>query len=193
MTPIRCSRRRWRCEHNRVIRPDRGRTPTPRVSLVAAVAENGVIGVNNALPWRLPTDLKRFRTLTSGHHVIMGRKTCESLGQPLSGRVNLVVSRNPSFHAEGFIVLRSVETALSAAAEDEEVFVIGGASLYCQTLPRVNRIYLTVVHAEFTGDTRFPNFNGDDWQELERVKYAPDPRHACAYSFVTLERKAREG
>lgn len=163
--------------------------PTPRVSLIAAVAENGVIGVNNALPWHLPTDLKRFRTLTAGHHVIMGRKTCESLGRPLADRVNLVVSRNPGFHAEGFIVVRSVEAALSAAPKDEEVFVIGGASLYCQALPRADHIYLTVVHAEFAGDTRFPDFNRGDWRELERVAHAPDWRHACGYSFVTLVKK----
>ncbi len=162
---------------------------TPRVSLIAAVAENGVIGVNNALPWHLPTDLKRFRTLTFGHHLVMGRKTCESLGRALPGRVNFVVSRNPSFRAEGFIVVSSVEVALSAAPTDDEVFIIGGASLYRQVLPRADHIYLTFVHAEFAGDTRFPDFDRDDWRELERIKHAPDPRHACAYSFVTLARK----
>ena len=166
--------------------------PTPRVSLIAAVAENGVIGVNNTLPWRLPTDLKRFRALTRGHYVIMGRKTCESLGRPLPDRINLVVSRNRDFHAEGFIVVRSLAAALSAAPKDQEVFIIGGASLYRQALPQAGHIYLTVVHAEFTGDTRFPDFNHDDWREVERLKHAPDPRHACAYSFVTLVRKREE-
>ncbi len=165
---------------------------TPSVSLIAAVAENGVIGVNNALPWHLPADLRRFRALTRGHHIIMGRKTCESLGRPLRDRVNFVVSNNPGFVAEGFIVVRSFEGALSAVPKNEEVFVIGGASLYRQALPRAQRIYLTVVHAEFAGDTRFPDFNRDDWRELERMTHVPDSRHACAYSFITLARK-REG
>jgi dihydrofolate reductase len=167
--------------------------PTPRISLIAAIAENGVIGINNALPWHLPTDLKRFRTLTSGHHVIMGRRTCESLGRPLPGRINLVVSRNLNFHAEGLIIVRSVEAALSVALKYEEVFVVGGASLYGQVLPRADHIYLTVVHAEFTGDTHFPDFNRDEWRELERVEHAPDPRHVCAYSFLTLVKKNVRG
>ena len=165
----------------------------PRVSLIAAVAENGVIGVNNALPWRLPADLKRFRVLTSGHHIIMGRKTCESLGRPLRDRVNFVVSKNPGFDCEGFIVVRSIEAAFSAVPRDDEAFVIGGASLYHQALPRADHIYLTLVHAEFNGDTRFPDFDRDDWQELERVEHTPDTRHACAYSFITLGRVRCKG
>lgn len=166
--------------------------PKPIISLIAAIADNGVIGAGNALPWHLPADLKRFRELTRGHHVIMGRKTCESIGRPLPERTNVVVSANTRYNAAGFIVVRSFAAALDATRREEEVFVIGGASLYAQALPRADRFYLTLVHADVTGDTRFPDFNRGDWRELERSEHTADAKHAHAYSFITMERRRGE-
>jgi dihydrofolate reductase len=163
--------------------------PRPIISLIAAIADNGVIGAGNALPWHLPADLKRFRELTRGHHVIMGRKTCESLGRSLPERINLVVSANTRYHATGFVVVTSFAAALDAAHGEQEVFVIGGASLYAQALPRADRLYLTLVHADVAGDTRFPDFNRTDWRELERSEHVADARHAHAYSFIRMDRK----
>ena len=164
----------------------------PTISLIAAIADNGVIGASNALPWHLPADLKRFRKLTRGHYVVMGRKTCDSLSQPLPERVNVVVSGNTRYSAPGFIVMRSLDAALEAGRREQELFVIGGASLYAQALPRADRFYLTLVHADVAGDTRFPDFNRSDWQELERDEHVADAKHAHAYSFITLERKREE-
>lgn len=120
----------------------------------------------------------------------MGRKTCDSLSQPLPERVNIVVSGNTRYKARGFIIMRSLDAALEAARPEQELFVIGGASLYAQTLPRANRFYLTLVHAHVAGDTRFPDFNRSDWWELERSEHAADTTHAYAYSFITMERKS---
>jgi dihydrofolate reductase len=161
----------------------------PIISLIAAVADNGVIGANNALPWHLPADLRRFRELTRGHYVVMGRKTCDSLSRPLPERVNVVVSGNTRYNAPGFTVMRSLDAALEVACREQELFVIGGASLYAQVLPRADRFYLTLVHADAAGDTRFPDFNRNDWRELERSEHAADARHAHAYSFITMERR----
>lgn len=163
-----------------------------RISLIAAVAENGVIGANSKLPWRLPADLRRFRALTTGHHVLMGRKTCESLGRSLPHRVNIVVTSQPDYVAPGYKVASSIDAALNMVHNDGEVFVIGGASLYAQMLPRAQRFYLTQVHAYVPGDTLFPEFDRDQWQELERRRYEADHRHPYAFSFITLERKVRE-
>lgn len=159
--------------------------------MIAAIADNGVIGAGNALPWHLPADLRRFRKLTRGHYVVMGRKTCESLGRPLPERVNIVVSTNARYKAAGFAVVSSLAAALDTARRQEEVFVIGGASVYAQALPQADRFYLTLVHADVSGDTRFPDFNRSDWRELERSEHAADARHAHAYSFITMERKVR--
>ncbi len=123
----------------------------------------------------------------------MGRKTCESLGRPLPERINIVVSANTRYNAAGFIVVSSLASALDAARREREVFVIGGASLYAQALPRAGRFYLTLVHADVAGDTRFPDFNRSDWRELERTEHTADARHAHAYSFITMERKSVRG
>lgn len=159
------------------------------ISLIAALAENGVIGQNNALPWRLPEDLKRFRRLTTGHAVIMGRRSYESIGRPLPDRANIVVTRDSAFRAPGCTVVRSVEEALEAAAGDNEVFVIGGGQIYAQALARADRLYLTLVHADIGGDVFFPRFDADDWREISRVYHTADERHAHAFSFVTLDRR----
>jgi dihydrofolate reductase len=165
------------------------------LSLVVAMAENRVIGRAGGLPWRLPGDLKRFRRLTTGHPVIMGRKTYESIGKPLPGRTNIVVTRTPGYPAPGCTVVGSLEAALKAAAEapndppKRETFVIGGAELYAQALPLAKRIYLTLVHAEIEGDTFFPDFDPSEWREISRERHEPDEQHAYAYSFITLERR----
>lgn len=163
-----------------------------RVSLIAALAENRVIGLNNALPWRLPNDLKRFRRLTTGHAVIMGRKNYESIGKPLPGRVNIVVTRNHDYRADGCLIAHSLDEALSLAGEDPEIFVIGGAQIYREALPRAERLYLTQVHAAVTGDTFFPEIGHRDWEETMRERHEADDKHAYAYSFVVLERIKRE-
>ena len=153
------------------------------------MAENRVIGAHNALPWRLPADLKRFRRLTTGHPVIMGRKNYESIGRPLPDRLNIVDTRNPLFHAPGCTVVHSLADAFAAAGGPSDVFVIGGADLYAQTFAGADRMYLTVVHAEIPGDTRFPPFAADEWTEIERERHSTDSAHAHAFSFVTLERR----
>lgn len=159
-----------------------------RVSLIAAMAENRIIGVNNTLPWRLPEDLRHFRRLTTGHHVIMGRRNYESIGKPLPDRTNIVVTRNPEYRAPGCRVRHSLEEALRDAQADSEVFVIGGGEIYRQALARADRIYLTLVHAHVEGDTYFPPFDAREWCEIERVRHEPDDRHPYPYSFVVYDR-----
>lgn len=156
------------------------------LTLIAALAENRVIGDNGALPWRLPEDLKRFRRLTVGNIVLMGRKTWDSLGKPLPDRENWVLTRNSAFSAPGTQIFTELESAL-AAAEGRALIVIGGAELYRQTLPLATRLELTEVHATVAGDTVFPALSPADWRETFRETHAADARHAHAYTFVTLE------
>ncbi|MBM3390686.1 MAG: dihydrofolate reductase [Betaproteobacteria bacterium] len=159
----------------------------PRLSLIAAVAANGVIGADNALPWRLPEDLKRFKALTLGHPVIMGRKTFESIGRPLPGRRNLVVTRNAGYRVDGCEVLGSLEAALDACAgSSDEVFVIGGAQIYAEALPLAQRIYLTELHRDFMGDARFPDFARTAWKETSREKRCGED--GLPYDFAVYER-----
>lgn len=157
------------------------------ISLVVAMDEAGVIGRDGALPWRLPEDLKHFRRLTLGKTVLMGRKTWDSLGKPLEGRRNWVLSRDPSFHPPGCEVFATLEQVL-AASDAGELVVIGGAELYRQLLPMARTIHLTRVHARLAGDTTFPPWNAAEFRQTAVVDHPADPRHAHAYSFVTLER-----
>lgn len=159
-----------------------------RLSIIAAMAANRVIGRDNRLPWHLPADLKHFRQLTIGKPVLMGRKTWESLGRPLPERTNIVVTRAADYAAPGCVVVHSLEAALRAAAHHPEVMVIGGAELYRQALPQARRIYLTEVHAGFEGDAYFPELEQGAWSEVERVDHEPDDKNTHAYSFVVLER-----
>lgn len=161
-----------------------------RVSLIAAVAENNVIGRDNALPWRLPADLKHFRRLTTGHAVITGRRNYESIGRPLPERTNIVLTHRRDYRADGCIVVHTLEDAFAAARGDPEVFIMGGAEIYAQTVDRAERIYLTRVHAEIAGDTLFPAVDWSVWREIARERHEPDAQHAYAYSFVTLDRDA---
>jgi dihydrofolate reductase len=160
----------------------------PVLILVAAVAENGVIGRDGALPWRLPADLRHFRRLTLGKTILMGRRTFESLGKPLDGRDNWVLSRDPAFHAAGVEVFPSLERALERK-ETGELLVIGGAELYRLSLPRAACLELTAVHAPVEGDTVFPEFDRSQWLETAREDHAADAQHAYAYSFLSYSRR----
>ncbi len=156
-----------------------------------AVADNGVIGRNGGLPWHLPDDLKHFKTVTLGKPILMGRRTYESIGRPLSGRRNLVLTRATNVNRAGVEAVGSLDEALSRTRDVAELCVIGGADLYSLALPRARRIYLTRVHASPDGDTRFPLEALADWQQVEREEHAPDARHACAMTFIRLERADR--
>jgi dihydrofolate reductase len=158
------------------------------LSLIVAMAENRVIGRDNALPWRLPNDLRHFKQITIGHPIIMGRKNHESIGKALPGRQNIVVTRQHDYSAPGCLVTHSVAAAIAAAEGAPEIFVIGGAELYAQTLARARRIYLTEVHATVAGDVFFPAVDLHDWHEVARERHDADAAHAFSYSFVTLER-----
>ena len=149
--------------------------------------ENRLIGAGGKLPWRLPNDLKYFKSLTLGKTVLMGRKTWDSLGKPLPGRNNWVLTREAEFRSAGARTFPTLDAALAAHGEGE-LMVIGGAELYRQTLPLAHRIYLTSVHARLAGDTWFPEFDARAWREIAREERAADERHAYAYSFVTLQR-----
>jgi dihydrofolate reductase len=157
------------------------------LSVIAAVARNGVIGRDNTLPWHLPEDLKHFRQLTMGHHIIMGRKTYESLGRLLPGRITVVVSRQPGYRVEGAITAGSLSDAVAACGADAEVFVIGGAELYREALDMADRLYLTEIHADFEGDASFPDYDHAAWQETARHHAAG--AGGLPYSFVTYERE----
>lgn len=164
-------------------------TRRPRVTFVVAVADNGVMGAGNRLPWRLPADLKWFKELTLGRPIVMGRKTYDSIGRPLPGRHNIVVSRSPALRIEGCTVVSSVEAALAAAGDVPEIAVIGGAEIYRLLLPRVDTIYLTRVHADISGDTFFPELDPTEWQETLVSHHPADERHAHSFSFIELNRK----
>ncbi len=162
-----------------------------RISLIAAVSRNGVIGRQNQLPWHLPDDLRRFRAITTGHTIISGRKNYESIGKPLPNRRNIVVTRQQGYQAPGCQVANSLDEALSTATSEGEIFVIGGAELYAIALPLATRLYLTEIHAEVPGDTYFPPLEQAGWREISRERHAADDRHAHAFSFVVLERKRK--
>jgi dihydrofolate reductase len=158
-------------------------------SLVVAMARNRVIGRDNQLPWRLPADLAYFKRVTIGHPVVMGRRTHESIGRPLPGRLNIVVSRNPAYRAAGCTVVGSLDEAWKAAGDAVEVSVIGGTSLFAESLPVADRIHLTEVEADVPGDTFFPEFDRSQWTEREIERHGADERHAYPLRIVVLERK----
>ena len=166
--------------------------PAPRtagrtaVCVIAAVAANGIIGANGALPWRLPEDLRHFKRLTRGHAVIMGRKTWESIGQPLPDRMNVVVTRAAGYAAPGATVVGSLPAALEQCAAQSAVFVIGGAELYREALAFADTLYLTEIQRDFPGDTRFPAFDPKRWREAERVPQ--EAADGMRFAFVRYER-----
>jgi dihydrofolate reductase len=159
------------------------------IALIAALDRNGVIGRENRLPWRLPDDLQRFKALTIGRTVVMGRKTYESIGRPLPGRRNVVVTHQPEYRVAGATVMHGLDEALGVAAGDEVVFVAGGGSLYAQALPLADRLYLTEVETAVAGgDTFFPAIDPARWRLVERKGHPADDRHAFAFSYATYER-----
>jgi dihydrofolate reductase len=161
----------------------------PLVSLIVAMARNGVIGRDNALPWHLSEDLRRFKAATLGKPILMGRKTFESIGHALPGRTNLVLTRDPRWKQEGAVVVHSVGAALAAAGDAVELVVIGGAEIYRLVMPFARRIYLTHVHADVPGDTYFPEFDPTQWVDVECDERAADERNTYPVTFVTLERR----
>lgn len=162
-----------------------------RVSVVVAADEHGGIGRQGGLPWHLPEDLKRFKALTMGKPIVMGRKTWDSIGRPLPGRRSLVVSRQPGLAIDGVEVFDSLEAALRAAADAPETCVIGGAEIYRQALPLADVVYLTRVHASVQADTFFPPLGAAEWAEVAREERPADARHAYACTFLTLRRVNR--
>lgn len=160
-----------------------------KISLIAAMTDEQVIGVDNRLPWRLPADMKWFRRHTLGKPIIMGRKTFESFGgKPLPERPNIVITRDADYQAPGAVVVHSIDAALQAAGAVDEVMIIGGASFYEQMLPRAQRLYLTFVHANIIGDAWFPAVDFTQWREIERHDYPPDEKNPYAHSFCIYDR-----
>jgi len=160
-----------------------------RRSLVVAMARNRVIGRDNALPWHLPADLAHFKRVTMGHPIVMGRRTFESIGKALPGRMNIVLSRDPSFEAPGCSVVRSLDEAWKAAGDAAEVCIIGGSSLFAEALPIADVIHLTEVEADVPGDTYFPPFDHGEWQQTEVARHPADERHAYPMRILRLERR----
>jgi dihydrofolate reductase len=167
----------------------------PRLVLVAAVAQNGVIGRDGELPWWLPGDLKHFKALTLGKPILMGRRTFGSIGKPLPGRSNIVLTHDRTFTADGVLVARHLADGLMIAADEaqrlnaDEIVVIGGAALYAETLPKANRLYITEVHASPPGTTLFPRIERSEWREISRDGPLQGPGEPFSYSFVTLDRR----
>ncbi|MGY1488345.1 dihydrofolate reductase [Methylobacillus pratensis] len=157
------------------------------LSLIVAVARNRVIGLNNTLPWHLPEDLKRFRALTTGHHIIMGRKTYESLNRLLPDRTTVIVTRNQDYQVPGAVIANSLEQAIDLAANDDEAFLIGGAELYQTGLKLADRLYITEIDAEFAGDAFLPEFDLQDWREVSSE--AAVSTKGLPFRYLTYERK----
>ena len=162
---------------------------SPRVSVIAALAKNRVIGIENRLPWRLPEDLAHFKALTLGHPILMGRKTFESLGRPLPGRTNIVITRNPDYRPEGALVAGSIPAALALCSDVDEVFFIGGAELYAQAIPLADRLYLTEVDADAEGDAWFPDYDRAAFDEIARTPQVGSRGEALRFDFVVYERR----
>lgn len=160
-----------------------------RISLIAALDQNGVIGDDGEIPWRLPADLRYFKRVTMGKPLIMGRKTYESIGRPLPGRQNIVLTRQRDYRAPGCTVVHSIEEALAAAGDVEEVMVAGGGSVYRQLLPHADRLYLTFVETTAEGDTTFPSFDPEEWRLIFEEAYAADEDNPFPHRFTIFEKR----
>lgn len=158
------------------------------ITLIAALSDNRVIGRGGGLPWHLPADLKRFKALTMGHAIVMGRRTWDAVGRPLPGRRTIVLTRRHDFEASGAVVVHDLEAALAAAGDDDTVFIAGGGDIYALALPRADRMELTHVHAVLDGDAFFPPFDAGAWRTVFEQRHEADERHAFAFTFRTLER-----
>lgn len=159
------------------------------ISFIVAMSANRVIGNAGKIPWILPADMKRFRALTMGKPVVMGRKTFESIGKVLPGRLNMIMTRDALFQAQGCRIATSRDNALTAAGDVKEVMIIGGEEIFKEFLPIANRIYLTVIDTEVKGDTFFPMIDGAEWREVEHEDHTPDEKNKYRYTFITLEKK----
>ncbi|MDM8159131.1 dihydrofolate reductase [Labilibaculum sp. K2S] len=159
------------------------------VSIIVAVSRNQVIGKDNQLIWKLSADLKRFKALTTGNTIIMGRKTFESIGKPLPNRTSVIITRQADYVAEGCIVVNSLEQALEKYSDQEEVFIIGGGTIYKEALAKANKIYYTKVHKDFEGDTFFPALDLKEWKSVSREDCFPDEKNEVPYSFIDYIRK----
>ncbi len=160
-----------------------------KISLIVAMASNRAIGLNNQIPWHLSADLKKFKKITMGAPILMGRKTYESIGRPLPGRSNIIISRNPEYRQADCLVFNDIEQALESCRDREEVFVIGGSDFYRSMLAVADTLYLTQIHREFPGDTFFPELDASQWIEVEREDIQDDPDVAFSYSFLKLEKR----
>lgn len=158
-----------------------------KLSIIVAIAKNRVIGINNTLPWHLPEDLKRFRALTMGHHIIMGRKTYDSLGRLLPGRTTVIVTRNTDYKVEGALIAHSLQDAIALCKADDEVFLIGGAELYQEGLKLSSKLYITEIALDVEGDAYFPEYSSDEWQESSREAHVSE--QGLAFNYVTYVRK----
>ena len=156
------------------------------LSIIVAMARNRVIGVDDKLPWHIPGDLKYFKGLTMGHHIIMGRKTYESIGRPLPGRTTVIVSRDPGYAQDGCLIAHSLDEAIRLAEGDDQVFFVGGGSLYEQALPRVGRLYITEIQADYDGDAHFPEFDRAIWREVSRDRRRSED--GLEFDYVVYER-----
>lgn len=159
------------------------------ISIIVAASQNNVIGKDNKLIWRLSADLKRFKALTTGHHIIMGRKTFDSIGKPLPNRTSIIITHQADYKAEGCIVVNSLEEALAKVPADQEAFIIGGGTIYKEAIDKADKLYLTLVHGKFDGDTFFPKLDSKTWESLKREDYMPDPKNEHAYSFIDYVKK----
>jgi dihydrofolate reductase len=168
-------------------RTRRGRAP--RISIIAAMAKNRVIGANNRIPWRLPGELQLFKSITMGHHIVMGRKTWESIARLLPGRTTVIVTRQHGYHVAGAKIVSSLDDAIAVCGDDEEAFVIGGGELYAAALPLADRIYLTTVDADIAGDTRMPSFDAARWRAGEIRDFCADEKNPYNYRLTIYDRK----
>ncbi|HEX5338162.1 MAG TPA: dihydrofolate reductase [Gallionella sp.] len=159
-----------------------------KLSLIVAMAQNRTIGIDNTLPWRCPEDLKHFKRLTMGHHMVMGRKTFESIGKPLPGRTTVVVSRDRNLKIDGCIVAHSLPEAIEACAHDPQIFVVGGADIYAQTLDMADTLYITEIQRDVHGDAAFPEFDRTQWQEVARERCQQETPEPLEYHFVEYRR-----
>jgi len=162
----------------------------PEIAIIVAMANNRTIGINNTLPWRIPEDLKHFKALTMGHHMIMGRKTFESIGKPLPGRTTVVVSRDRSLKIDGCVVAHSLQEAVAACANDPQIFMVGGADIYAQALGLADKLYITEIQQDVAGDAWFPEFDRSEWLEMSREKHRQETPEPLEYHFVECRRKS---
>lgn len=158
------------------------------LSLIVAIAQNNIIGKDNKLVWHLPADMRFFRNTTMGHTLIMGRKTFESFGKPLPGRKSIVITRQKDWQYEGVTVVHSLQDAIGTVPGDEEVFIIGGAEVYRQAMPYCQKMYITIIHFDFEGDTYFPPVDYSQWKLMSDVMHLPDEKNLYSYSFRVFER-----